>query len=78
MWELVAVVVCAAGGLALAMRHAPLWIWALALLAVTLAWQTSLVQGHVEVLSLGLLGLLAWLPTLIVGALSFPRCAAES
>ena len=72
MWELAFLVVCAAGGLALAMRQLPLWGWALAALAVTLAWQAGMAEGHVAAPPFGPLGLLGLVPALVLAALSIP------
>jgi acyl-CoA dehydrogenase len=72
MWELVTLIVCLAGGLALAARRAPLWIWALVVAAIALAWQIGLPEGHVEIPSFGLLSLLGWLPAVAFGALAIP------
>ena len=48
-------VLCLAGGLAMATRRAPLWLWSLALLAITLASQCGLFDGRLQrpTLSLG-------------------------
>jgi alkylation response protein AidB-like acyl-CoA dehydrogenase/class 3 adenylate cyclase len=72
MSELVALILCLSGGLALATRRAPQWIWALAILAITATWQTGLFEGRIESPSLGLLRLLGWLPALLFGVLSIP------
>jgi acyl-CoA dehydrogenase len=70
--EVAALTLCFSCGLALATLRAPHWIWALALLAVTAAWQTGVFEGRAESPSLGLLSLLGWLPALVIGALSIP------
>jgi acyl-CoA dehydrogenase len=72
MWELVTLIVCLAVGLALAARGAPLWMWALAVAAITLAWQIGLPEGHVAMPSFGPLSLLGWLPAVAFGAFSIP------
>src|SRR5262245_25494089 len=72
MWEAAFLILCAAGGLALAMRRAPLWGWALAVLAVTLAWEAGGAEGHVAAPSFGLLNLLGLLPGLALATLSLP------
>ena len=72
MWQLIALIVCLAGALVLAARRSPLWLWALALLAITSTWQIGLLEGHLEVPSFGPLSLLGWLPAVALGALSIP------
>jgi acyl-CoA dehydrogenase len=72
MLEVAALISCVACGLALATLRAPQWIWALAIFAITAAWQTGLFEGRAESPSTGLLSLLGWLPALVIGALSIP------
>jgi acyl-CoA dehydrogenase len=72
MGQLLALVACAAFGLALAARRAPLWIWAAGALAVTLAWQMGPPQGRFAIPSFGLVGLLEWAPALVLVVLSIP------
>src|ERR1700674_3867997 len=72
MSELVALFLCLACILTLATRRAPEWIWALALLVVTVILQIGLLEGHVQTPSFGLPSLLGWFPILAFGALSIP------
>ena len=72
MAEIVFIVLCAAGAFALAMRRAPLWAWALALAAATLVWQTGLLHGEFDEPEFGVLGLLAWVPVVVLAGLSIP------
>src|SRR4051812_3930361 len=72
MLELVALFGCIFGGLALATLRAPQWIWALVILAITVAWQIGLFEGRMASPSLELAMLLGWLPALVFGALSIP------
>ena len=70
MAELVFVVLFIAGVFVLAMRRAPLWAWALALGIATLIVQTGLLHGEFEEPEFGLLGVLAWVPVIVLAALS--------
>src|SRR5215510_236376 len=72
MWEAAFLIVCVAGGLALAMRQVPLWGWALAALAVTLAWEAGVAAGHVAAPAFDPLSLAGLLPALALAALSIP------
>src|SRR5262245_21948290 len=72
MAELVFLVLCVAGAFALAMHRAPLWAWAAGLAAATLIWQTGLLQGEFEEPAFGALGLLAWVPVVVLAGLSIP------
>src|SRR5215510_4732006 len=72
MAEFVFLVLCIAGAFALAMHWAPLWAWALALAGVILIWQSGLLDGEFEEPSLGLAGLLAWVPVVILAGLAVP------
>ena len=72
MAEIVFIVLCAAGAFALAMRRATLWAWALALAAATLVWQTGLLHGEFDEPEFGALGLLAWVPVVVLAGLSIP------
>src|SRR5262245_16900645 len=73
MWQLVFLVLCLAGGLALAARRAPLRVWALAVLAATLAWQAGLPLAQGTAASLGAPTLLGLLAALVWAALAIPR-----
>jgi acyl-CoA dehydrogenase len=68
----IVLVLCLAAGLGLAVRRAPLWIWALTLLTITLAVQAGLLEGHAERPSFDPLSLLGWVPTLVFAAFSIP------
>ena len=65
-------VLCLAGGLAMATRRAPLWLWSLALLAITLASQCGLFDGRLQRPTLSLGSLAGWVAVLIFGALCLP------
>ena len=71
MAELVFLVVTLAVVFALAMRRAPLWLWALATAAVTFVWTSGILDGS-EWMEEGLLSGLAWLPAALLGILSIP------
>ena len=72
MAELVFIALCIAGVFVLAMRRAPLWGWALALAAATYIWQTGMLHGEFAEPSFGFLGLLAWVPLVVLAGLSIP------
>src|SRR5262249_13064843 len=66
MGELLFCVLVLAGVVALGMRKAPLWAWAVALAAAALFWQGS-VHG-----SMGLFGFLLWVFAIAFGVLAVP------
>src|SRR5499426_1317356 len=72
MAEVVFFVLCVAGAFVLAMHRAPLWAWAAGLAGATLIWQTGLLQGEFEEPAFGALGLLAWVPVVVLAGLSIP------
>ncbi len=72
MTELVFLILCLGVATTLAMRHAPLWAWALAAAVATYLWQSGLVAGEYNGLQLGVLSLIAWIPGLILALLSVP------
>ena len=79
MAELVFLALCIAGAFVLAMRRAPLWAWALALAAATYVWQSGLLHGEYGEPEFGLLGLLAWVPVVVLaGAVRARRSAAPA
>jgi len=56
----------------LAIWRAPLWVWALGVAVATYLWQTPLTHGPGYEPSATSLRVLAWLPALLLGALSIP------
>ena len=72
MAEPVFLLLCLIGVFALAMQRAPLWLWAVALAAATLAWQTGALHGRFEEPHFTLLRLLAWVPAVVLVGLSIP------
>ena len=72
MAGLVFIALCIAGAFVLAMRRAPLWAWAAALAAAVLAWRTGLVYGDWHEPAFNLVGLLAWVPVIVLAGLSVP------
>jgi len=72
MAELVFIVLCVAGVFTLAMKRAPMWAWAAGLAAATYVWQSGLLHGDAGEPELGLLGLLAWVPVVVLAGLSVP------
>ncbi len=72
MAELVFLSLCFAVVVTLAMRNAPMWLWALAAVAATYLWQSGLVEGQHHGLQLGLWSLLGWIPALIAVLMAVP------
>ena len=72
MAELVFVFLCFCAVTALAMRRAPLWLWAVATVVATYLWQSGLIHGQHEGLSFGLFAIIAWIPALALSLLSVP------
>ena len=72
MAEVVFIILVLAGAMALAMREAPLWLWALFAAAVVFTWQSDLLTGNFHSPDPGFLGLLAWLPAVVLGWLAVP------
>ena len=72
MAEPVFLLLCLIGVFVLAMQRAPLWLWAAALAAATLAWQTGALHGRFEEPHFTLLRLLAWVPVMVLVGLSIP------
>ena len=72
MAEVVFIILVLAGAMALAMREAPLWLWALFAAAVVFTWQSDLLTGNFHSPDPGFLGLLAWLPAVLLGLLAVP------
>ena len=72
MAELVIVLLALGIAFVLAVKRAPLWAYALLVLAVTAVWATGLIHGEFEWPDLGVLSVLAWLPALALGALAIP------
>ena len=70
MAELVLIAICIAGAFVLAMRQAPLWAWALALAAAAYVWRPACCTAirHEP----AHLGVLAWLPVIVLAGLSVP------
>jgi acyl-CoA dehydrogenase len=72
MTELIFLLACVAVAFALAMRQAPLWLWAVSLALATLLWQSSAIHGDLMEPQPSLLGVLAFLPAITLGFLSVP------
>lgn len=66
------IVLTAGGAMALAMRRAPLWLWAVFAVAIVLAWQTGLLHGQLQAPDLGFWSTVAFIPALLLGLLSVP------
>jgi acyl-CoA dehydrogenase len=72
MAALVFIGICVIAAFVLAMRRAPIWLWAVAAAIAALIWQAGLVQGDGAPAAPSVLGFLAWLPAIILGLLSVP------
>ena len=72
MPELVLIVLCIIGAFILAMRRAPLWMWAAGLAVALLLWQSGLVRGQFGEAAPGALAILPWVLVGILAALSAP------
>src|ERR1700675_4687360 len=66
------IVLCLVGVFVLAMRRAPIGAWAAAMAAAVLVWRTGLVYGNWHEPPLNLLGILAWVPVVVLAGLSIP------
>ena len=69
---IVFLLLCVAGVFWLAMRKAPIWGWAAAAAAAILVWRTGLIHGDWHAPAFNSLGLVAWVPVLILAGLSIP------
>ncbi len=81
MAELLFVAVCGAVAVALAMRAAPMWLWAVCSGLAALVWRTGAIYGEFIVPRLTLIGILAWLPFILLALLASPfarRAIAET
>ena len=72
MVELIYVALCFGIALALAIHRASLWLWAAAAAVALITWQSGLVNGHYATPEPGFLGLLAWVPVVILALLAVP------
>jgi acyl-CoA dehydrogenase len=72
MAGLVFLLLCFAVVMALAMRHAPMWLWATAAVIATYLWQSGLIDGRHDGLELGLLAAVAWVPALVAVLMAIP------
>ncbi|HWV81519.1 MAG TPA: acyl-CoA dehydrogenase [Hyphomicrobiaceae bacterium] len=72
MVALIFLVACIVAVFVLAMRQASIAAWALAAAAAAFVWQTGLIDGEFHMPVLGWLGLLGWLPAIVLGLLSIP------
>src|SRR3990172_11982996 len=70
---LLLLIVLLGGVIALGMYRATALQWALALAAITFAWQAGIFHGTLHFPSPGFLSLLAWLPPIVLAALSFEQ-----
>ena len=64
------ILLCLVGVFVLAMRRAPIWGWALAVAAAVLVWRTGLIYGNWQEPAFNLLGILAWVPVVVLAGLA--------
>jgi acyl-CoA dehydrogenase len=72
MVALIFLLACIVAVFVLAMRRASIAAWALAAAAAAFVWQTGLIHGEFNMPAFGWLGLLGWLPAILLGLLSIP------
>lgn len=72
MAGVILVVLVIAAALALAMHRAPMWLWAAAGALALVLWQSGTIFGSYSVPEPGLIGMLAWVPVIVLGLLSVP------
>jgi acyl-CoA dehydrogenase len=72
MTELVFLVAVFAVALALAMHRSPLWLWAIVGAAALIVYQSGLLHGAYATPAPGPIGVLAWVPVLVMALLSVP------
>lgn len=72
MVALIFLVACIVAVFVLAMRQASIAAWSLAAAVAAFVWQTGLIHGEFHMPAFGWLGLLGWLPAIILGLLSIP------
>ncbi|HRY06826.1 MAG TPA: acyl-CoA dehydrogenase, partial [Hyphomicrobiaceae bacterium] len=72
MAGLILLVVFVAVVLALAMHRAPMWLWTVAGAAFVMTAQSGLVGSHYNIGTPSLIGLIAWIPVVVLGLLSVP------
>jgi acyl-CoA dehydrogenase len=66
------ILVCVVAVFVLAMRQAPIWAWAAAAAAAVLVWRTGLVYDDWHEPAFNALGIVAWVPVVILAGLSIP------
>src|SRR5258706_6847225 len=71
MSELVFILMSVALIFALAMRQAPLWMWAAVVAAITFGWLSGIATGNPSAAFSGL-SLIAWLPAIALALLAVP------
>lgn len=72
MAEVFFTVACVAAVLALCMRQAPMWLWAMVAGAAALIWRTGLIYGEFIFPRFNMLGILAWVPLAVFAVLALP------
>jgi acyl-CoA dehydrogenase len=72
MTELLFLGLCLAVVTALAMRRAPMWLWAVAAVAATYLWLSGLVHGSHQGLEFSLFSALAWIPAILAVLMAIP------
>ncbi|GBF25962.1 acyl-coenzyme A dehydrogenase [bacterium MnTg02] len=71
MAELIFLIVCLGGATGLALNRAPLWAWAVAVAAATIAVKLGLASGELSWPGSGFLSFIGWIPAVVLGALSY-------
>ena len=72
MTELAFVIIAVGLGMALAMRQASIWLWTAVVGLLTLVWRTGLIHGEFMFPRFNFVGILAWLPFLVLFVLALP------
>ena len=75
MVALVYFIACVIVVFILAIRRASLEAWAIAAALAALIWQTGLIDGRLHAPTLGLSGLIGWLPAIVLRRCRSRRCA---
>ncbi|HXF52522.1 MAG TPA: hypothetical protein VNK52_00215, partial [Hyphomicrobiaceae bacterium] len=72
MPQLIFALICVVAVFALALRRAPLKLWALAVAVATFALLTGLSSGSFDPVPFGIAAIVGWLPALVLALLAVP------